>query len=363
MIRRFYVHNFRCLDNFELPISGRSSTLLIGNNGSGKSTVALALGVLQSIGRGINVIADLIRPSDFSSGQDLPMRFEIEVELKKGLFQYIIAFEIPRATGDLRLREERLSLDGEPVYSRDFAAAGKGLIKGFQVSWQLIALPVVDFGIEGDAITIFRRWLARLLILRPIPSLISGDSSGVTLEPRSDGSDFGGWFAGLLQEVPAAYNKIEEQLKRVMPDFHDIRNSRDGRDVRGLAMQFSSDTGTVLIPFRDLSDGEKCFAICSVVLAMNQFLGPVVCFWDESDNYLAVSEVGHFVMDLRRCFEAGGQFIATSHNPEAILTFSDENTLVVFRRSHLEPTQLRPLSEIKFSGDLATALVRGYIEP
>jgi len=37
VIRRLYVHNFRCLENFELPISGRSSALLIGTNGSGKT--------------------------------------------------------------------------------------------------------------------------------------------------------------------------------------------------------------------------------------------------------------------------------------------------------------------------------------
>ena len=32
LIRRLYVHNFRCLENFELPISGHSSALLIGKN-------------------------------------------------------------------------------------------------------------------------------------------------------------------------------------------------------------------------------------------------------------------------------------------------------------------------------------------
>jgi len=51
MIERFYVHNFRCLENFELPISGRASSLLIGRNGTGKSTIRLALEVLQQIGR------------------------------------------------------------------------------------------------------------------------------------------------------------------------------------------------------------------------------------------------------------------------------------------------------------------------
>ena len=96
---------------------------------------------------------------------------------------------------------------------------------------------------------------------------------------------------------------------------------------------------------------------------MNAVLGPVCCFWDEPDNYLALSEVRHFVMALRRAFEKGGQFVATSHNPEAIRAFTDESTLVLYRRSHLEPTQIRPLKEIQVEGDLINALIRGDLEP
>ena len=68
-------------------------------------------------------------------------------------------------------------------------------------------------------------------------------------------------------------------------------------------------------------------------------------------------------MALRRAFQSGGQFIATSHNPEAIRRFSDENTLFLQRKSHLEPTVVRPLSELQISGDLVGALVRGDVEP
>ena len=52
MIQRLYVHNIRCLEGSSLPLSGRPSTLLIGKNGSGKSTIGFALEVLQSIARG-----------------------------------------------------------------------------------------------------------------------------------------------------------------------------------------------------------------------------------------------------------------------------------------------------------------------
>jgi predicted ATPase len=89
----------------------------------------------------------------------------------------------------------------------------------------------------------------------------------------------------------------------------------------------------------------------------------VFCFWDEPDTYLALSEVGHFVLALRKAFQSGGQFIATSHNPETIRRFSEENTLVLYRKNHLEPTQVRPLNEMQVNGDLVGALIRGDVEP
>ncbi len=65
VIKRFYVHNFRCLENFELPISGLSSALLIGNNGSGKTTVGLAFEILQRIARSTNRVGDLVKAEGF----------------------------------------------------------------------------------------------------------------------------------------------------------------------------------------------------------------------------------------------------------------------------------------------------------
>jgi energy-coupling factor transporter ATP-binding protein EcfA2 len=369
VIRRLYVHNFRCLENFELPISGRSSVLLIGKNGAGKTTVSVALEILQRIARGTNRVGELVKPKDFARGRmDAPIRFEIEVELASKIYAYSIAFEFPEGFKELRVFEENLTVDGKAVYTREtsqvhLSKAGQEKEANFFIDWHLVALPIVQLKATDDTLSVFKEWLARVLILRPMPSLILGDSKEDTTRPNPQVSDFAAWFSGVLADAPSAYTKIADYLRQVMPDLKDIKNPSVGRDFRSLVVQFSNDQGNVTLPFADLSDGEKCFMICAVVLASNDAYSPLVCFWDEPDNYLAVSEVGHFVLALRKAFHSGGQFIATSHNPEAIRRFSDENTLVLYRNSHLEPTIARPLSEIQVSGDLVGAFVRGDLDP
>lgn len=383
MIRRLYINNFRCLENFDLNLSGQSSALLIGKNGSGKTTVSLALEVLQKIARGTNGVQDLLGVYDFYlSRTDAPIRFEIETDLGGTHYEYIIAIELEDGSKEMRVREESLTTGGNLVFARRYMPSvvavpgseadrqslrfnrpGVPQPRQVDINRRLVALPIIQEQSTEDPLFVFKRWLAQMLILRPVPSLIKGGSDRETLQLLPEVSDFGAWFSGLLALAPGAYLKIEEYLRLVMPDFKDIKNPLVGKDARNLLVQFSNGNATLSLDFKDLSDGEKCFMICAMVLAANHAYGPLLCFWDEPDNYLAPSEVGHFVMDLRKAFQSGGQFIATSHNPEAILQFSDENTFVLHRKSHLEPTVVRPLSDLNVGGDLVTALITGDLEP
>jgi hypothetical protein len=233
----------------------------------------------------------------------------------------------------------------------------------------LVALPIVQEQSQRDPLFIFKQWLARMLIFRPIPSLIRGDSTKETLEPNLQVTDFGSWFSGLLAYTPAAYARIDESLQQVMPDLKGIQNagdwqglSKSPRPIRPSHVRVCSNIANRGCAFGGLSDGEKCFMICAVVLAASDAYGPLLCFWDEPDSHLAPSEVGHFVLALRKAFQSGGQFIMTSHNAEAIRRFSDENTIVLGRRSHLEPMVARTLGDVKINGDLVGALIRGEVE-
>jgi hypothetical protein len=61
-------------------------------------------------------------------------------------------------------------------------------------------------------------------------------------------------------------SKVGLHLRKVMPDLKDIKNPVIGKDSRNLVVQFSTGEASVHIPFGDLSDGEKCFMICALVI-------------------------------------------------------------------------------------------------
>jgi ABC-type Mn2+/Zn2+ transport system ATPase subunit len=345
------------------------SALLIGDNGAGKSTIGKVLEILQSIGRGINRVGELVQPKDVTQNRyNVPIRFEIEVLLEDKLYQYVLALILPDNFKELKISEEKLLVTGEQIYSRQEAQVN--LYKSplqkreaqFLVDWHLIALPIIQQESMTDPLGIFKTWLSKILILAPIPSLMSGDSDQETLKPNRDASNIGGWISGLLSPYPAAYVSIYEYLKQVIPDIKNFSNEIMSKNFKSMVVSFQANNATLTIPFQDLSDGEKCFFVCAILLAANEHYGSLFCFWDEPDNYVTISEVGHFVVSLIQSFEKGGQILMTSHNSEAIRKFGDENTFVLHRKSHLEPTLVRLLSDISVKGDLVNTLIRGDLE-
>ena len=184
MLQRLYVHNFRCLENFELHLKDLPSSLLIGKNGAGKSTIAFALEIFQSIGRGINRVDQLIQIKDFTRGRsDVPIRFEIEVLLKDQLYKYVLALALSDNFREIRVFEEQLLVAGNPVYLREAAqvklytnniqsqtSQGYRIASlsnqlplpsqfMFQADWHLVALPLIQVQSENDPLYIFRNWL------------------------------------------------------------------------------------------------------------------------------------------------------------------------------------------------------------
>lgn len=364
MIQRIYISHYRLFENFEINLKEKHSVLLIGRNGVGKSSLGRALGILQKIGRGSNRLKSLFGEEDYGrTDTSRPIRIELSVKIGSQVFEYTLAVELPDNFHESRVLEEQLAIGGESVFSRKLAEVSLSkTASSFMVDWHLVALPVVQVRGTDNPIALFKDWLSKMIIISPNPSTMDGVSDENSLEPAFDCSNFASWFAGLLGEYPASYTVVEKYLKEVLPDFQDFQNKPISDVAKRLFVRFAGGNGQPLkLDFKNLSDGEKCFFVCSVVLGANKFYGPVFCLWDEPDNYLSLSEVGHLVMALRRSFETSGQLLVTSHNPEAIRKFSDETTLSLDRKSHLEPPTARWLSDIGYHGDLVESLIRGEI--
>ncbi len=375
MIKRLYVHNFRCLENFELALDKLPSVLLLGRNGAGKTTVGMALEVLQGIARGTNRAGDLVKPKDLTNGRtEVPARFEVEVTLAGRNYAYSVAFEFPIGFRELRVSEEKLAVDGSPIFTRELAQVrlartGQATEAAFRIDWHLVALPIVQEPSRDDPLSIFKRWLASILILRPVPSRAQGESEQNAPElntPDTQVTNVGAWFSGMVTAAPSTYSQVSEYLVQVMPDFKKITNPIFGKDRRSSVFHFLKGHRSAELALEDLSDGEKCFVIFALTIAANAAFGPILCFWDEPDNFLAPDEVGHSITALRKAFRDSGQLIVTSHNPEAIRRFSETNTLYLSRRSHLEPTVVTPVEAMRargqFEGGFIDALLRGDID-
>jgi ABC-type cobalamin/Fe3+-siderophores transport system ATPase subunit len=364
MIERLYVQNFRCLESVTLDFAGRPSALIVGKNGAGKSTTRYALAVFQHICRGSSRVDKLILPSDFSFHKtNRPMRFEIDVSLSDRRFKYAVSFDWPANFREARILDESLSVDGQDIFTREQAQIHLAGGSTFGLDWHVFALPVINEKPPERAIQELKAFLASLVLLAPNPGKMTGFSDQPSVELEYDAANYASCLRALLDKKPAAYSAFDAYMREVIPDFSSIENANRGKDGKQLMVTFkrSEAEDSLTVEFDALSDGEKCFFLSAYIVASNVAGIPIVCMWDEPDNHLSLSEVGQFIMGLRKMAHRGGQFIATSHHPEVVRKFSDDNTIVLTRKSHLDPALPKLLKDFSYIGDLIDALIRDEV--
>jgi hypothetical protein len=263
--------------------------------------------------------------------------------------------------------DEKLSVDGNVVFSRQRSQVSLQNGPTFGLDWHVAALPIINERPGEGPIQQLKTFLASMILLSPVPGEMSGFAEEESFELQENASNFVAWLDAILGRYPARYNDITKYLQYVIRDFVSFEFVPRGERGKQLRVQFERDEpGTggslpLILDFKKLSDGEKCFFLSAVIAAFNRPDSPVFCFWDEPESHLSLPEISHFITALRRLTNQNGQFIATSHHPEALRCFSDENTLVLMRNSHLEPTIIRSLTEIPYGNDLIAALLRNEV--
>lgn len=336
-LKSIYINNYKCLQNFELNLDGTSDMLLLAKNGMGKSTVLSALRILRRIALGETDASRLFTLSDFAFGnQEMPIRFKVVLASPEGDYEYELAIGGASALRPV-VEGEALSFAGNVIFSK----GGMDIL-----AEDRLMLPLVKGAKEFCAV------LAKWILIMPIPSLMTAGRT-VARKLDFDCGNFISWLKRLLGEYPTGYDDLQQELSVALPDFRSFEwNDMTIEPTDNLYLTFGSTPDSAhRVALGALSDGEKIAVLGATLVALSRITPGFLCFWDEPDNYLAVSEVQDFITRLRKYLRIGGcQLILSSHNVETIRTVGIDATKILFRASHHEPTRLMSCAD-KFKTD------------
>ncbi len=324
MLKRIFADNFRALVNFELRPGHLS--LLLGGNGSGKTSVFDVLGALRDLivlGRPASVLFALTRTR--WETRDV-QRFEVDVEGDDGTYRYVLEIQHTEETqGQPVIRSENVTFDGVPLYRfsagevqlyRDDGAAGS--VFPFRAD-QSFLLNIDAPGAKQMArLAGFKDLMTGLQIVQLNPFAIELATKQDQVFLARNGSNFASFFSYLNSEHPEVRSELESRLRDALPDFRNLLFRRAG-EVKFLYAAFRVEeklSGEYNL--LELSEGQRVLtvlyaAVCSLVRS-----GAVLCF-DEPDNFVSLPEIQPWLQFLRDTLDArGGQAMIVSHHPEVM---------------------------------------------
>lgn len=369
MLRRLYANNYRCLVNFEMNFD--ELTLLLGPNGSGKSTL---FDLLYNIRR---LIVDNAKVGEVFPEEDLTawvkkteQTFELDVQGNAGLFSYKLVILHNPDLRKQRIELERLLLDGKPLFEfthGDVKLYHDDYLPGteYHFDWSVSALGTIVPRQDNTKLTWFKKWIQKLFIVSLQPKAMTSLSEEESDWLNRDGTNFASWYRFVSQEHQDKMFQLTKQLRDTIPGFHAFKLEQAGKQQRILRVGFSAEdpkASPIYFDFEQLSDGQRVLIVLYSLLLGLQDLGHTV-FLDEPENYLALSEIQPWLMELNNaCGEGFPQAVLISHHPELIDYLGPECGKWIDREP-LGPARVKKLPDRIDEGlKLSEQIARGWTE-
>lgn len=324
MLKRVFVDNFKCLVNFNLCLHELS--LLLGPNGTGKTTIFEVIGRLRGFLSGKDRVNEAFPSSLLTKWELRPIQtFECEVEGPAGLFLYKLVIEHNKTQKKVRVANEMLSLNGKPLFDfkqgiiqlyRDDNSVGPG----YSFNWTQSGLASIMPSKDNTSLTWFLEQLQRYVLVSLRPYHMTCDTSSEEEMLSAGGENFASWYRHLLQEYGDFRSNLLSRMQEIFPGFNYLRLARAGSENRILEIGFSSDRDekATYYRFNEISDGQRVLVVLYTMLFVSQEAGYTL-FLDEPENYVALSELQPWLMELRdACGASLAQAILISHHPEMI---------------------------------------------
>lgn len=388
MITRFYVDNYKCLQNFEY--TPKPFELIVGANGTGKSTVFEALDKVRRFVTGEADARELFN-LDCSTRWSIRMQQVFELDYKYGSdnFQYHLEIKL---SSIFRVEKELLMRNAEVLYETEWVktdAASADVAfwpddlgdsdplnhfgqNRLLLSPQGVKAPLADpnksaFVNRGPRLTSLKQALSQIHYFKLNPALMTSQVGKVAPRPANDLSNFASYYLYLLQQKQGKMFEMIPHLREAINDFDSFAVEEDfeeaRRNLRIVCQSPTAKKGTadsLRYGFEELSDGQRALIALYTLLFCTLEPNSTLII-DEPENYIALRELQPWLMLLQeRLEEYGGQVILISHHPEFINALAPGNT-VVFERENAGPVRIKPFdSKLVSSLSPAEIVARGW---
>jgi predicted ATPase len=325
MLTRLYIDNYKCFSNFELKLG--SLQLLLGDNGTGKSSVLDAVAGLQALLSGDLVAGSGLGGTTLTRWDRRPRQtFELDIRTPLNeVYQYHLELEVDPDHETATVARESLSIDGRPIFRDDgvtaeaFSSTGETM-RGF-VDRRLSGVATNPLRLKE--LYAFEGLMRRLVVLRPWPAGMAAASKHDAAYLARDGSNFSAWYRWLdPQQTFEARQSFHQHLTETLSGYSSIHFSRTGENERILKTKWSAGAGerppSFELSFDELSDGQRMLVLLYALLSLSVD-EPLTILLDEPTNFVSLSEIEPWLHELEERAEAEAlQAILVSHNSEVL---------------------------------------------
>ncbi|MFZ2450347.1 MAG: AAA family ATPase [Methylovulum miyakonense] len=352
MLKRLYVHNYKCLVNFEINFD-KDISLFLGANGSGKSTVFEVLRKVIGWVLDQKKISTVFKNSDktrWLQREPENSRFEMDIQIKGGIYKYALTMNLGTyPSEETKLVEEILYYKNEELFD-----AKENL--SFDNSRSCL-FRAIFFGDVEISVMPFWECLQNIFVVRINPYNMGAMIENATPNIESDFSNFADWFTHLNEKYRKQVSILEKNLLDILPGFDYFRIDPVGRG-KVLVVDFKN------IPngydFNELSEGQKTL-IALYALVYSAPENSIVCI-DEPENFLALPEIQPWFDTLYdQCAERGLQALLISHHPRIINYLAGDSGYWFYRENNL--TRVKGITTENEGGlSIAELVERGWID-
>lgn len=323
MLKRIYIDNYKCFNNFELTFG--DLTLLLGANACGKTAVFEVAGKLRDFISGDGRIDDLFSAGDLTKWtKKCEQSYELEFHLNDATFLYRLEIEYELERRLARVNREELTCNDLPLFIFDMGEVqlyrddhSEGPKYSFNCARSGIVVAAERY--DNRRLCAFRDRVCRFVTLFLNPKSIAGSTESSTDRMIDGGEGFASWYHGRLQENPRCVFRAIDRLRDVLPGFADLKLVEKGSDYRELLVEYTPPKGGAgyVYRFDQLSDGQRALIVLHLLLFADD--ANRTLFLDEPENFIALPELQPLLAEFEDgCGDGLPQTVLISHHPEAM---------------------------------------------